>query len=159
MKKYINFLISLFLFPMLNLIFIKVFGYINGRIQATFDIKYMIILDIVKILMIILLGFMLAYYFNFSCKLSKKTLGIFLLIEIFIFAIYIVIKKYYLQENFVYLYDFNALYFFLLIGENIFLFLHQNRELKSWIIVKIYTLLFKELEKSKSDKNDERIEK
>ena len=144
MKKYINFLISLFLFPIINLICIKVFGYINGRIQATFDIKYMIILDIVKILMIILLGFMLAYYMNFSCKLSKKTLGIFLLIEIFIFAIYIVIKKYYLQENFVYLYDFNALYFFLLIGENIFLFLHQNHESKSWIIVKIYTLLFKE---------------
>lgn len=131
MKKYINFLISLFLFPILNLICIKVFGYINGRIQATFDIKYMIILYIVKILMIILLGFMLAYYMNFSCKLSKKTLGIFLLIEIFIFAIYIVIKKYYLQENFVYLYDFNALYFFLLIGENIFLFLHQNHESKS----------------------------
>lgn len=126
MKKYINFLISLFLFPILNLICIKVFGYINGRIQATFDIKYMIILYIVKILMIILLGFMLAYYMNFSSKLSKKTLGIFFLVEIFIFAIYIVIKKYYLQENFVYLYDFNALYFFLLIGENIFLLLHQK---------------------------------
>ncbi len=146
MKKYINFLISLFLFPMLNLIFIKVLGYINGRIQATFDIKYMIILDIVKILMILFLGFMLAYYFNFSCKLSKKTLGIFLLIEIFILAIYIVIKKYYLQENFYYLFDLNALYFILLIGGNTFLLLHQNRELKSWIIVKIYTLLFKELE-------------
>ena len=131
MKKYISFIISLFLFPILNLICIKVFGYINGRIQATFDIKYMIILDIVKILMILFLGFMLAYYMNFSCKLSKKTLGIFLLIEIFIIAIYIVIKKYYLQENFVYLYDFNALYFFLLIGENIFLFLHQNHESKS----------------------------
>ena len=126
MKKYISFIISLFCFPILNLICIKVFGYINGRIQATFDIKYMIILDIVKILMIILLGFILAYYMNFSCKLSKKTLGIFLLIEIFIFAIYIVIKKYYLQENFFYLYDFNALYFFLLIGGNIFLLLHQK---------------------------------
>lgn len=126
MKKYINFLISLFLFPILNLICIKVFGYINGRIQATFDIKYMIILYIVKILMIILLGFMLAYYMNFSSKLSKKTLGIFFLVEIFIFAIYIVIKKYYLQENFVYLYDFNALYFFLLIGENIFLLLKRK---------------------------------
>lgn len=146
MKKYINFLISLFLVPVLNLICIKVFGYINGRIQATFDIKYMIILDIVKILMILFLGFMLAYYMNFSCKLSKKTLGIFLLIEIFILAIYIVIKKYYLQENFFYLYDFNILYFLLLIGGNTFLLLHQNRELKSWIIVKIYTLLFKELE-------------
>ena len=126
MKKYINFIISLFLFPILNLICIKVFGYINGRIQATFDIKYMIILDIVKILMIVFLGFMLAYYFNFSSKQEKKTLGIFLLIEIFIFAIYIVIKKYYLQENFFYLYDFNALYFFLLIGGNIFLLLHQK---------------------------------
>lgn len=146
MKKYINFLISLFLFPMLNLIFIKVFGYINGRIQATFDIKYMIILDVVKILMILFLGFMLAYYFNFSCKLSKKTLGIFFLIEIFILAIYIVIKKYYLQENFYYLFDLNALYFLLLIGENIFLLLHKNHELKSWIIVKIYTLLFRGLE-------------
>ena len=123
MKKYISFIISLFCFPILNLICIKIFGYINGRIQATFDIKYMIILYIVKILMIILLGFMLAYYMNFSSKLSKKTLGIFFLVEIFIFAIYIVIKKYYLQENFVYLYDFNALYFFLLIGENIFLLL------------------------------------
>ncbi|MDU5417619.1 MAG: hypothetical protein E6122_03745, partial [Peptoniphilus harei] len=75
MKKYINFLISLFLFPILNLICIKVFGYINGRLQATFDIKYMIILDIVKILMILFLGFMLAYYFNFSSKQEKKTLG------------------------------------------------------------------------------------
>ena len=126
MKKYINFLISLFLFPILNLICIKVFGYINGRIQATFDIKYMIILALLKILMIILLGFMLAYYMNFSSKLLKKTLGIFFLVEIFIFAIYIVIKKYYLQENFVYLYDFNALYFFLLIGENIFLLLKRK---------------------------------
>ena len=146
MKKYINFIISLFLFPVLNLICIKVFGYINGKIQATFDIKYMIILDIVKILMIILLGFMLAYYFNFSCKLQKKTRGIFFLIEIFILAIYIVIKKYYFQENFYYLFDLNALYFLLLIGGNTFLFLHKNHELKSWIIVKIYTPLFKELE-------------
>lgn len=146
MKKYINFIISLFLFPILNLICMKVFGYINGKIQATFDIKYMIILDIVKILMILFLGFMLAYYINFSCKQEKKTLGIFLLIEIFILAIYIVIKKYYLQENFVYLYDFNFLYFLLLIGENIFLFLRKNHELKSWIIVKIYTVLFIELE-------------
>lgn len=142
MKKYINFIISLFLFPILNLICTKVFGYINGKIQATFDIKYMIILDIVKILMILFLGFMLAYYINFSCKLSKKTLGIFFLIEIFILAIYIVIKKYYLQENFFYLFDLNALYFLLLIGGNTFLLLHQ----KSWIIVKIYTPLFKELE-------------
>lgn len=126
MKKYINFIISLFLFPILNLICIKIFEHINGRIQATFDIKYMIILDIVKILMIILLGFMLAYYMNFSSKLSKKTLGIFFLVEIFIFAIYIVIKKYYLQENFVNLYDLNALYFFLLIGENIFLLLKRK---------------------------------
>lgn len=126
MKKYIHFLISLFLFPILNLVCIKVFGYINGRIQATFDIKYMIILDIVKILMILFLGFMLAYYFNFSSKQEKKTLGIFFLVEIFVFAIYIVIKKYYLQENFVYLYDFNALYFFLLIGENIFLLLKRK---------------------------------
>lgn len=126
MKKYISFIISLFCFPILNLACTKVFGYINGRIQATFDIKYMIILDIVKILMIILLGFMLAYYMNFSSKLSKKTLGIFFLVEIFIFAIYIVIKKYYLQENFVYLYDLNALYFFLLIGENIFLLLKRK---------------------------------
>lgn len=126
MKKYINFLISLFLFPILNLICIKVFGYINGRIQATFDIKYMIILDIVKILMIVFLGFMLAYYFNFSSKQEKKTLGIFLLIEIFIFAIYIVIKKYYLQENFFYLYDLNALYFLLLIGGNTFLLLKRK---------------------------------
>lgn len=123
MKKYIHFLISLFLFPILNLVCTKVFGYINGRIQATFDIKYMIILDIVKILMIILLGFMLAYYFNFSSKQEKKTLGIFFLVEIFILAIYIVTKKYYLQENFFYLYDLNSLYFLLLIGGNIFLLL------------------------------------
>lgn len=142
MKKYINFIISLFLFPIFNLICMKVFGYINGKIQATFDIKYMIILDIVKILMILFLGFMLAYYMNFSCKQEKKNLGIFLLFEIFILAIYIVIKKYYLQENFYYLYDLNSLYFLLLIGGNTFLLLHQ----KSWIIVKIYTPLFKELE-------------
>ena len=126
MKKYIHFLISLFLFPTLNLVCTKVFGYINGRIQATFDIKYMIILDIVKILMILFLGFMLAYYFNFSSKQEKKTLGIFFLIEIFILAIYIVTKKYYLQENFFYLYDLNALYFLLLIGENIFLLLKRK---------------------------------
>lgn len=126
MKKYINFLISLFLFPVLNLICIKVFGYINGKIQATFDIKYMIILDIVKILMIILLGFMLAYYMNFASKLPRKTLGIFLLIEIFILAIYIVIKKYYFQENFYYLFDLNALYFLLLIGGNTFLLFNKN---------------------------------
>lgn len=123
MKKYIHFLISLFLFPILNLVCTKVFGYINGRIQATFDIKYMIILDIVKILMIIFLGFMLAYYINFSSKQEKKTLGIFFLVEIFILAIYIVTKKYYLQENFFYLYDLNSLYFLLLIGGNIFLLL------------------------------------
>lgn len=126
MKKYISFIISLFLFPILNLVCTKVFGYINGRIRATFDIKYMIILDIVKILMIFFLGFMLAYYFNFSSKQEKKTLGIFLLIEIFLLAIYIVIKKYYLQENFFYLYDLNALYFFLLIGGNIFLLLKRK---------------------------------
>lgn len=126
MKKYIHFLISLFCFPILNLVCTKVFGYINGRIQATFDIKYMIILYIVKILMILFLGFMLAYYFNFSSKQEKKTLGIFLLVEIFIFAIYIVIKKYYLQENFFYLYDLNALYFFLLIGGNTFLLLKRK---------------------------------
>ena len=123
MKKYISFIISLFLFPILNLACTKVFGYINGRIQATFDIKYMLILDGVKILMILFLGFMLAYYFNFSSKQEKKTLGIFFLVEIFIFAIYIVTKKYYLQENFFYLYDLNSLYFLLLIGGNIFLLL------------------------------------
>lgn len=126
MKKYTSFIISLFCFPILNLACTKVFGYINGRIQATFDIKYMIILDIVKILMILFLGFMLAYYFNFSCKLSKKTLGVFLLIEIFLLAIYIVIKKYYLQENFFYLYDLNALYFLLLIGGNTFLLFNKK---------------------------------
>ena len=126
MKKYINFIISLFCFPILNLVCTKVFGYINGRLQATFDIKYMIILDIVKILMILFLGFMLAYYFNFSSKQEKKTFGIFLLIEIFLLAIYIVIKKYYLQENFFYLYDLNALYFLLLIGGNTFLLLKRK---------------------------------
>lgn len=126
LKKYIHFLISLFCFPTLNLICIKIFEHINGRLQATFDIKYMIILDIVKILMILFLGFMLAYYFNFSSKQEKKTLGIFFLIEIFILAIYIVTKKYYLQENFFYLYDLNALYFLLLIGENIFLLLKRK---------------------------------
>ena len=126
MKKYISFIISLFCFPTLNLVCTKVFGYINGRIQATFDIKYMIILDIVKILMILFLGFMLAYYFNFSSKQEKKTLGIFFLIEIFILAIYIVTKKYYLQENFFYLYDLNALYFLLLIGGNTFLLLKRK---------------------------------
>lgn len=126
MKKYISFIISLFCFPTLNLVCTKVFGYINGRIQATFDIKYMIILDIVKILMILFLGFMLAYYFNFSSKQEKKTLGIFFLVEIFILAIYIVIKKYYLRENFYYLYNLNALYFFLLIGGNIFLLLKRK---------------------------------
>ena len=126
MKKYISFIISLFCFPILNLVCTKVFGYINGRIQATFDIKYMIILDIVKILMILFLGFMLAYYFNFSSKQEKKTFGIFLLIEIFLLAIYIVIKKYYLQENFFYLYDLNALYFLLLIGGNTFLLLKRK---------------------------------
>lgn len=126
MKKYIHFLISLFCFPILNLVCMEVFGYINGRIQATFDIKYMFILYIVKILMIILLGFMLAYYFNFSSKQEKKTLGIFFLIEIFLLAIYIVIKKYYLQENFFYLYDLNVLYFLLLIGGNTFLLFNKN---------------------------------
>lgn len=135
MKKYIHFLISLFCFPILNLVCMEVFGYINGRIQATFDIKYMIILYIVKILMIVFLGFMLAYYFNFSSKQEKKTLGVFFLIEIFILAIYIVTKKYYLQENFFYLYDLNALYFLLLIGGNIFLLLHQ----KQWIKIMNYS--------------------
>lgn len=135
MKKYIHFLISLFCFPILNLVCMEVFGYINGRIQATFDIKYMIILYIVKILMIVFLGFMLAYYFNFSSKQEKKTLGVFFLIEIFILAIYIVTKKYYLQENFFYLYDLNAIYFLLLIGGNIFLLLHQ----KQWIKIMNYS--------------------
>ena len=126
LKKYISFIISLFYFPTLNLICIKIFEHINERLQATFDIKYMIILDGVKILMILFLGFMLAYYFNFSSKQEKKTFGIFLLIEIFLLAIYIVIKKYYLQENFFYLYDLNALYFLLLIGGNTFLLLKRK---------------------------------
>lgn len=134
MKKYIHFLISLFCFPILNLVCMEVFGYINGRIQATFDIKYMIILYIVKILMIVFLGFMLAYYFNFSSKQEKKTLGVFFLIEIFILIIYIVTKKYYLQENFFYLYDLNALYFLLLIGGNTFLIFNK----KSWIKIMDY---------------------
>lgn len=72
MKKYINFIISFFYFPILNLVCLKFFGYINEKIQATFDIKYMIVLAIVKIIMILFLGFMLAYYFNFASKLSKK---------------------------------------------------------------------------------------
>ena len=134
MKKYISFIISLICFPTLNLICIKIFDYINARLQATFDIKYMLILDGVKILMILFLGFMLAYYFNFSSKKGKKTLGIFFLIEIFILVIYIAIKKYYLQENFFYLYNLNALYFLLLIGGNTFLILHQ----KSWIKIMDY---------------------
>ena len=126
MKKYISFIISLFCFPALNLICKKFFDYINVRLQATFDIKYMIVLDVAKILMILFLGFMLAYYFNFSSKQEKKTLGIFFLIEIFLLAIYIVIKKYYLQENFFYLYNLNALYFLLLIGGNIFLIFNKK---------------------------------
>lgn len=129
MKKYINFIIALFLFPILNLMSLKILGYINGKIQATFDIKYMIILALLKILMILFLGFMLAYYFNFARDLSKKTAGIFFLIEIFILVIYMVTKKYYLSENFFYLYDFNVLYFFLLLGENIFLLFNK----KSWV--------------------------
>lgn len=126
MKKYINFIIVLFLFPILNLISLKIFGYIGGRIQATFDIKYMIILALLKIIMILFLGFMLAYFFNFASKLSKKSAGIFFLIEIFVLVIYMVTKKYYLPENFFYLYDFNVLYFFLLLGENIFLLLNKK---------------------------------
>lgn len=126
MKKYINFIIALFLFPILNLISLKIFGYINGKIQATFDIKYMLILALLKIIMILFLGFMLAYYFNFTSKLSKKSAGIFLLIEILILVIYVVTKKYYLPEKFFNLYDFNVLYFFLLLGENIFLLLNKK---------------------------------
>ena len=126
MKKYINFIIALFLFPILNLMSLKILGYINGKIQATFDIKYMLILALLKILMILFLGFMLAYYFNFASKLSKKTAGIFFLIEILILVIYMVTKKYYLPENFFYLYDFNVLYFFLLLGENIFLLFNKK---------------------------------
>lgn len=128
MKKYINFITSLFLFPILNLISLKIFGYIGGRIQATFDIKYMIILALLKILMILFLGFMLAYYFNFARKLSKKSAGIFFLIEILILVVYVVTKKYYLSEKFFYLYDFNVLYFFLILGENIFLLLNKGQQ-------------------------------
>lgn len=126
MKKYINFIIALFLFPILNLMSLKILGYINGKIQATFDIKYMLILALLKILMILFLGFMLAYYFNFASKLSKKTAGIFFLIEILVLVIYVVTKKYYLPEKFFYLYDFNVLYFFLLLGENIFLLFNKK---------------------------------
>lgn len=128
MKKHVNLIISLFCFPIFNLIYLKVFEYINGKIQETFDIKkYMIILFLFKILMILFLGFMLAYYFNFASKQEKKKLGIFLLIEIFILIIYVVTKKYYLPENFFYIFDFNLLYFMLLLGENIFLFLHFKK--------------------------------
>lgn len=126
MKKYINFIIALFLFPILNLMSLKILGYISGKIQATFDIKYMLILALLKILMILFLGFMLAYYFNFASKLSKKTAGIFFLIEILVLVIYVVTKKYYLPEKFFYLYDFNVLYFFLLLGENIFLLFNKK---------------------------------
>lgn len=126
MKKYINFIIVIFLFPILNLFSLKIFGYINSKIQATFDIKYMLILALLKIIMILFLGFMLAYFFNFSSKLSKKSAGIFFLIEIFVLVIYMVTKKYYLPENFFYLNDFNVLYFFLLLGENIFLLLNKK---------------------------------
>lgn len=126
MKKYINFIIVLFLFPILTLFSLKIFGYINSKIQVTFDIKYMLILALLKIIMIIFLGFMVAYYFNFASKLSKKSAGKFFLIEIFVLVIYMVTKKYYLPENFFYLYDFNVLYFFLLLGENIFLLLNKK---------------------------------
>ena len=126
MKKYINFIIALFLFPILNLISLQILGYISGKIQATFDIEYMLILALLKILMILFLGFMLAYYFNFASKLSKKTAGIFFLIEILVLVIYVVTKKYYLPEKFFYLYDFNVLYFFLLLGENIFLLFNKK---------------------------------
>ena len=126
MKKYINIIIALFLFPILNLMSLKILGYISGKIQATFDIKYMLILALLKILMILFLGFMLAYYFNFASKLSKKTAGIFFLIEILVLVIYVVTKKYYLPEKFFYLYDFNVLYFFLLLGENIFLLFNKK---------------------------------
>lgn len=126
MKKYINFIIVIFLFPILNLISLKIFGYINSKIQATFDIKYMLILALLKIIMILFLGFMLAYFFNFASKQSKKSAGIFFLIEIFVLVIYMVTKKYYLPENFFYLYDFNVLYFFLILGENIFLLLNKK---------------------------------
>lgn len=126
MKKYINFIIALFLFPILNLISLKILGYISGKIQATFDIKYMLILALLKIIMILFLGFMVAYYFNFASDLSKKSAGILFLIEIFILAIYVVTKKYYLPEKFFYLYDFNVLYFFLILGENIFLLFNKK---------------------------------
>ena len=127
MKKHVNLIISLFCFPIFNLIYLKVFEYINGKIQETFDIKYMIILFLFKILMILFLGFMLAYYYDFISKQEKKKLGIFLLIEIFILIIYVVTKKCYLPENFFYIFDFNLLYFMLLLGENVFLFLHFNK--------------------------------
>ncbi|MGF0095531.1 hypothetical protein ACQRC6_03740 [Peptoniphilus sp. SGI.035] len=126
MKKYINFIISFFCFPILNLACLKIFGYINEKIQATFDIKYMIVLAIVKIIMILFLGFMLAYYFNFASKLSKRTNVKFLLIEILIFIIYMVIKKYYSIENIMFIYDFTVFYFLLIFGENIFLLLNKN---------------------------------
>ena len=126
MKKYINFIIVLFLFPILNLSSLKILGYINGKIQATFDIKYMLILALLKIIMILFLGFMLAYYFNFASDLSKKSAGIFFLIEIFVLVIYMATKKYCLPENFFYLYDFNVLYFFLILGENIFLLFNKK---------------------------------
>lgn len=127
MKKHVNLIISLFCFPIFNLIYLKVFEYINGKIQETFDIKYMIILTIIKLIIILFLGFMLAYYYDFISKQQKKTVGIFLLIEIFILIIYVVTKKYYLPENFFYIFDFNLLYFMLLLGENIFLFLHFKK--------------------------------
>lgn len=126
MKKYINFIIALFLFPILNLVSLKILGYINWKVRVTFDIKYMLILALLKIIMILFLGFMVAYYFNFASDLSKKTAGILFLIEIFILAIYMVTKKYYLPEKFFYIYDFNVLYFFLLLGENIFLLLDKK---------------------------------
>ncbi|WP_277222074.1 hypothetical protein [Peptoniphilus vaginalis] len=127
MKKHVNLIISLFCFPIFNLIYLKVFEYINGKIQETFDIKYMIILTIIKLIIILFLGFMLAYYYDFISKQEKKKLGIFLLIEIFILIIYVVTKKCYLPENFFYIFDFNLLYFMLLLGENVFLFLHFNK--------------------------------
>ncbi len=87
----------------------------------------MIILTIIKLIIILFLGFMLAYYYDFISKQEKKKLGIFLLIEIFILIIYVVTKKCYLPENFFYIFDFNLLYFMLLLGENVFLFLHFNK--------------------------------
>lgn len=122
LKKYISFIISLFCIPILNIICMKVFDYINGRIQATFNIKYIIVLTIIKLIVILFLGFMLAYYFYFVSNQQKKTVGIFFIIEIFMIAIYIVTKKYYFSINSVYFYDLNILYFFLLLGENIFCF-------------------------------------